>query len=303
MQLSSTFIKNVSATFDGGEEWLASLPDLIAQCESRWAITVGAPFTLSYNFAAAASGANGEKLVLKLGVPRPELTREMQALRVYDGRGICRLIEVDEAIGALLLERVQPGDMLSTLGDPNEAARIGAIAMRQLQQPVPAQHGFRHVREWADGLGRLRVMFEGGTGPLPEHLVNSAETIFTHLFSTADNDVLLHGDLHHFNILSDSSSPLGWRVIDPKGMVGELGYETGTFIHNHYGVYGKRHNPAQLIDSCIEIISAELDIPARRIRQHAFAQSILSAFWTVEDIGNGWQPAIEFATLLHPSIY
>ena len=43
----------------------------------------------------------------------------------------------------------------------------------------------------------------------------------------------MHGDLHHDNIVSAQREP--WLVIDPKGLVGDPGYETGPFINNPYG--------------------------------------------------------------------
>src|SRR5262245_61159391 len=44
--------------------------------------------------------------------------------------------------------------------------------------------------------------------------------------------VLMHGDFHHFNILS---SERGWLVIDPKGVIGPAGYEVGPFMMNPWG--------------------------------------------------------------------
>ncbi len=297
MQLPEPFCTTVAAAFDGGAAWLDALPAHIKTFEQRWQIEVGDPFTLSYNFAAAATGPNGEPYVLKLGVPRDELTREIAALKLYDGRGICRLIASDAAAGALLLERVQPGDMLSTLSDPAEAARVGAEMMASLWQPLPDAHAFRPISEWTAGLSRLRPMFDGGTGPLPERLVNSAETAFAHLNQTAAPAVLLHGDLHHYNILRDGR---GWRVIDPKGMSGELAYETGTFISNHLAIYGADHEPLPLINICIDLFAKRLSIDAERIRLHAFAQAVLSAFWSIEDTGSGYEHALAVAQLLMP---
>ncbi len=42
--------------------------------------------------------------------------------------------------------------------------------------------------------------------------------------------MLLHGDLHHENILAAAREP--WLAIDPKGIVGELTYEVGALLRN-----------------------------------------------------------------------
>ncbi len=41
--------------------------------------------------------------------------------------------------------------------------------------------------------------------------------------------VLLHGDLHHYNLLQHQDT---WLAIDPKGVVGEREFEIGAFLRN-----------------------------------------------------------------------
>ena len=50
------------------------------------------------------------------------------------------------------------------------------------------------------------------------------------LLSSAGEPMLLHGDLHHYNILAAERQP--WLAIDPKGVVGDPVYETGVFLYN-----------------------------------------------------------------------
>ena len=107
------FIKTVTSTFDGGDEWLQNLPEIIAQCEAKWNLTAHEHFpALSYNYAAPATMADGTAVVLKIGVPRDELITEMDALKLYDGRAICRLIDADMKMGVLIIEQLAPGKML-----------------------------------------------------------------------------------------------------------------------------------------------------------------------------------------------
>src|SRR5215475_408459 len=69
-----------------GRDWLDRLPDLIRECEQRWSITIQSPCgPLSYNYVAPVRAADGTSLVLKLGVPNPELLSETEALRAFDG--------------------------------------------------------------------------------------------------------------------------------------------------------------------------------------------------------------------------
>ena len=82
-----------------GVEWLNRLPSLIADCARRWSLTVLPPFEpLSYNYVAPAIRADGTDVVLKMGVPNPELLTEIKALRLYDGRGIVQLLDADRGV-------------------------------------------------------------------------------------------------------------------------------------------------------------------------------------------------------------
>lgn len=93
-----------------GVEWLERLPALITHCAQRWSLTVLPPFEpLSYNYVAPAVRTDGTPVVLKLGVPNPELRTEIEALRLYAGRGMVQLLEVDREQGAMLLKRLEPG--------------------------------------------------------------------------------------------------------------------------------------------------------------------------------------------------
>ena len=129
------FEKNVVGAFPQGGVWLRSLPELLQECENRWKITLGPPFELSFNYVAPAIDANGNSVVLKAGVPGPELISEIQALRLYDGDGAVRLLDFDTDRGVLLMERLMPGRSLARHSEEaheEEATRIAARVMRQL---------------------------------------------------------------------------------------------------------------------------------------------------------------------------
>ena len=82
-----------------GVAWLARLPALVADVAARWSLIVLPPFPeLSYNYVAPVMGPGGAPLVLKAGVPHRELWDEMDALRLYDGRGIAHLVAAEMCI-------------------------------------------------------------------------------------------------------------------------------------------------------------------------------------------------------------
>jgi len=280
MQLPPGFIRNVRGAFGGtGGAWLERLPHLVAQAAQRWGLSGVEPLSrLSYNFVACAVRGS-ERVILKIGVPQRELTSEMAALRRFDGRGACRLIECDEANGFLLLERLVPGRRLSSLEDDEAATRIAVQVMRDLWRPAPPDDRLIRLRDWFDGLGRIRPHYGGGTGPFPKEALERVESILPELLADA-NLILLHGDFHHDNILS---SERGWLAVDPKGVVGPAGYEIGPFMIN------PRDRPleprsfeartARRIDILEQMLGWERGI----ILRWAAAHALLSAWWDFED--------------------
>jgi len=278
-------------------EWLRRLPDLIAECEQRWSLQVLPPFPdLSINYVAPVLRAGGSPAVLKLGVPNPELLTEIAALRLYGGNGIVQLLDADPGLGAILLERLLPGVPLSALEDDRQATSIGAGVMRQLWRPLPAEHPFPTVAKWADGLKKLRREFGGGTGPFPAPLVAQAEALFSELLASQTETVLLHGDLHHDNILTAQRQP--WLALDPKGVAGEPGYEVGAFLHNPGTRLLRMPQPSRILARRLDQLAEELDLDRQRLASWGLAHTVLSAWWSYEDQGYGWESAIAYAGYL-----
>jgi len=296
VNLPPDFLQTIQNTFrKDGIAWLSALPELIAEACQRWGLTGIQPVpNLSYNLAAYANQA-GKPVVLKLGVPNNELRSEIAALRIYDGRGACRLLAADPDKGMLLLERLQPGRMLSRLEDDEAATRIAADVMKKLWRPAPEDRGdLIQLRDWFKGFKRLRKRFDGGTGPLPAHLVETAEGLSQELLTENKDESLLHGDFHHYNVLE---SGRGWLAIDPKGVVGPKGYEVGPLLINPYERFLNGSNPGGLTEKRVAILSELLGMGRERIRNWGISHCVLSAWWSLES-REDWTFAIRCARVI-----
>lgn len=283
-----------------GQAWLEALPSLLETCARRWSLSLFPPFDLSYNYVAPARREDGSDVVLKIGVPNPELDSEIEALRIYDGRGVARLLDSDKELGALLLERLRPGAMLVTVKDDEAATEIAAGVMKQLWQPLPAEHNFPTVEKWARGMQRLRQEFNGGSGPFPEKIVATAEGLFAELLPSSAPPVLLHGDLHHYNILAAEREP--WLALDPKGVAGEPAYEVGALLRNPTPQIAQEPELSRLLLRRIDQLAQILELDRRRLIGWAVAQAVLSAWWSYEESGSGWEVAMTIAQALTPHI-
>jgi streptomycin 6-kinase len=248
------------------------------------------------------SGAKPKDVVLKMGVPNRELTSEISALKLFNGNGACQLLESDAARGLLLLERLKPGRMLSELEDDDERTHIAAEVMQKIWRPplessslllnteqqAAGLQKFIKLSDWFNGLKKIRPHFNGGTGPFPKKLLERVESSLPELF--ADKNVkLLHGDFHHFNILS---SERGWLVIDPKGVVGPAGYEVGPFMLN------PRNSPLDRIrlGRRVGILTERLGWERESIIKWTTAHAVLSAWWNVQD-GMEYASTLQYAEM------
>lgn len=277
-----------------GVDWLERLPALLAVCAARWSLEIGPPFSVpSYNYVAPATGPGGEAWVLKAGVPHGELWSEIEALRVFDGRGVARLIDADREAGALLLERVLPGRSLNAVAEEDRIAALVEV-MHRLWRPLPAGHPFRTVADLARGLERLRESFDGGYGPFPPQRVERAAALFRELTGEPTPPTLIHGDMNPGNVLWDERD--GWLAIDPKGYAGNLLYDVATFLNDPPdGLSGAALERLQV--RRVAALADALGVSRAEILSWAEAHAALSAWWSYEDHGKGWEPAIGLAAL------
>jgi streptomycin 6-kinase len=285
---------------DAGRLWLEGLPALVEECAARWSLKVGPPFPqLSYNYAAPAEGDGGARFVLKLGVPSPGLTREAEALLAFGGRGAARLMDADAARGALLLERLEPGTPLAALCEEADAAATSAAAavMRRLRLAAPPRPDFfPTAADWGLGFARCRSHFGSATGPFPRKLFEEAESLYAELLASSAEPALLHGDLHHGNVLAAAREP--WLAIDPQGVVGEPAYEVGALLRNPLPRLLDWPNPARVTERRVALLAEELGLERARVRGWGLAQAVLSVWWSIEDEGEPGEFGLAVAEVL-----
>ena len=300
MQLPDLFITTIQKAFkEDGEKFLAVLPALIEDASKRWGLTDVQPVpNLSYNFVAFAKRGK-EDVMLKIGVPNPELNSEMAALKLFDGDGACQLLACDEERGFLLLERLNPGTVLADITDDDERTNIAVDVMQKIWRPLTALESnsklfgsgqqaarlqnFIKLSDWFGELKNIRLHFNGGTGPFPKKLLERVESFLPELF--ADGNVkLIHGDFHHFNILL---SERGWLAIDPKGVIGPAGYEIGPLMINPWGSLSDGVSFKAQTKRRMSILSERVGWERESIINWATAHAVLSTWWDTQPDGTG----------------
>ncbi len=293
MKLPPPFIETICGVHgEAGQLWLQNFDALIRHCEELWSLQVREPFPLSYNFVAPVVFADGAGAVLKLCVPGPEAQREIEALRAFDGDGICKLIEADTQRGILLLEQLRPGDSLKSVPVDEAAIPIAAGVIKKMQSRGVASDFTASVFPsiaHQSSLDKLQQHLQIEADSLPQTLVRKVETLLPQLCSTIQNPRLLHGDLHHENILWDKNH--GWLAIDPKGIIGELEYEFIPFLMNNF----PQQDSVAATKFRVETFARELNLQPQRILSWALCYAVLSAWWSIEDQVEGAEQSIAAA--------
>jgi streptomycin 6-kinase len=281
--LPKEFVANtISLCGEKGEKWLNALPEIIATLERAWSIEVGNHFrNLSFNYVANALIADGKTAVLKIGLPLNdvEIYGEAAYLKALDGKGVVKLLEFDRERQAVLLERVTPGANLKSVfnKDQSEAVTIVIRVLRRVLHAVPdAPNDFIQLDDWFDGLKRAK-----GTN-FPQDYAERALEYYKELSKDEKNIFLLHGDLHHDNILSATREP--FLMIDPKGIVGHVGYDIGVFLNNHHDWLDWDTRLEGRLDQAIAEFVQAFDLEESVIRKWAFCQMVLSWWWMFDEM-------------------
>jgi streptomycin 6-kinase len=301
MRLPSQFIQKVHRIFgEAGRAWLPQLPEIAAQCREMWGLAEGTLCpSLSMNYIEFTRTGDGYPVALKIGVPHEELFTEMEALALYAGRGAVRLLASDYERGALLLQRAMPGTLLWQVGDNAQQTEIAASAMWTLMPPVPEETHLPHFSRWTERAFRLTRTEWDLQERWPRDLLERAEAIMNEVSPDRSRDVVLHGDLHHENILWDDND--GWLVIDPKGVIGPRWLEVGRYIQNQLPDEGPFSAQEALVRERVEIFGSRFALPAKKIVAGALVDCVLGHVWSFEDEGpldESWYQGIKVCRLL-----
>lgn len=281
--LPAEFVRNTIALCgDRGDQWLKKLPELIRDLEDQWSLTVYEHFpNIGYNFVAAATRADGSPAVIKIGLPLEniEIFSEAKYLRTLKGSGAVVLLEEDRQVQAILLERALPGETLTRVFEDREGEAIRpAIEVLQLAlRPVPTDLSDSiSLDAWFSGLRRFSEK------SFPAKYGEKALQIYDRLSTQPGKTYYLHGDFHPDNIVSAKRA--SFLLIDPKGIIGHVGYEIAVFLNNFHWWQDESADIEQRLESAVNGFAAAFSLDPTELREWAFAQMVLSAWWTFDEM-------------------
>ncbi|MFC4068756.1 aminoglycoside phosphotransferase family protein [Actinoplanes subglobosus] len=208
----------------GGAEWLAGLPELVAEQCARRRLTIDGEPMHGSNALVVPVIRDGEQLVLRLAPPGGDVGGQIGALRFWGGRGTVRLVDGDAEAGVMLLERLGTTSLRDVPVD--EAMHVLGGLMRRLAVPVPV-HVPGTGAAVAARMATLGEEWHRHRRPFDEGVLHQALTIGDRLArSTAATAV--NGDLHSEQVLRADREP--WLVVDPVLMRGDMAFDLGRVL-------------------------------------------------------------------------
>ena len=280
-QPPAELVKHVTAICgDAGVAWLDDLPRIVGVLEEKWGVTAKPAFEKGeYNFVAPAR-SEGLDAVLKVSPPYPtiEIFAEAEFLRAINGSRAARLLEEDRENRAILIERVRPGVTMDVhfADDPFGCVEPAIDVLKTILRPPPYPPA--EAQLFYDWHFRFQRSLQSD---FPYEYSNKALTIFDRLFQDDERTFHLHGDFHPGNVISSDD---GFKIIDPKGLVGHITYDIAVFLNNlHWWQKGKDDVQAKLFEAA-EKFGLAFGMDELTVREAAYAGMVIGAWWNFEDM-------------------
>ncbi len=236
---------------------------------SRWRLTEDGPPLATHSSDLLPVLRKGIPAILKIA-KHPEERRGNSLMTWWNGKGAAHVLAHDHEV--ILLERATGTRSLSAMAEnglDTEASQIicqvaATLHVRTSKPPLELVPLSRWFADLAPAAHRFQ-------GILVESLAASQE-----LLAHPQDIVVLHGDLHHANILD--AGPRGWLAVDPKGLIGERGFDFANIFCNPNATIATAPNRFAKQAS---VVAQAAHLDRRRLLQWILAYAGLSAAWSL----------------------
>lgn len=296
MKLNTSFLSNIQAAYgQHGKTWLDNLSVHLNLLSEKWNFQLIHPVEdLSYHFVAIVKLPSG-LAILKTAPPAAKIIVEAEWLKAHK-KSVPNIFHIDKENNAFLMEKIEPGTSLKNLvqeGYDEKATRIISQVILDLQSSDTLhQMNYQHISNHIACFSFLR-------GHIDNTIIHRAETIFKDLCTDQSNDIIIHGDLHHDNILQNDNA---WSVIDPHGYIGDPCAEVGPMIFNPLNYFPNHLSLKNILNTRLHILAEMLPFDLERIQAWAFCLTLRSAAWDIEGFGHANNHTLEVAKILYEKI-
>jgi streptomycin 6-kinase len=249
-----------------------------------WALVPDGDFFYTHSGLLQPVIFEGKKAIIKISKRKQE-DRAAKLMLWWQGNGAAKVLKYKDP--ALLMERAMGtlslSDMAANGADDEASFILSQVAeklhsheMKNLPELIPLSLWLKALGSAADANGDL---------------IKKCSGISHELLLASTESVVLHGDIHHKNILH--SQVHGWVAIDPKGLLGDRAFDYANIFCNPDKQTAL--TPGRLARQ-IKIVSETAALDAGRLLKWVITWAACSAIWSMND-GQDPEPALGVAQL------
>ena len=242
------------------------------------------------------------KVILKILIYNDD--KEIMSLIQFQGENFCKLYEYSLEDNVYIMERIIPADTLYESARRDERIKIAGAIFKGLHKPDLPDSTFPTYSEWFEE-GKEGTKNRKDCEELRQYL-ESAESMLKDICQKYSRNFLLHGDLHHENILKNENG--SYTVIDPKGVAGDPVFDLSRFILDEFRD-DLVSEPKEIIIEFVKNLGASVGIPCETLLRCLYIETVIWLFR--EELANGesleeceqlitnMKTAYEFTNMIH----
>lgn len=204
--------------------------------------------------------------------------RGADMLRWYDGQGAVRLYESDAGaslmwyagsgeIGNYSLKKCHPSETLA--GRDERVTHVICYIVKELHKKRKSKPP--ELVDLKTHFQDLYVEREISDDPL----IHQAAEMADYLLETTEQNIPLHGDIHHHNIVRGQRKCL---AIDPQGLFGDPCYDFANLYGNPHG-FEKESLCTDRVNMIADIVSERMGYDRQRLLQFGFVHNVIASIW------------------------
>ena len=254
------------------------IEDKLLLATKKWKLTdLNAIYKQSNRAVFSAKSACYGDVILKLNSVTKELSSEYGMLERMKGVCCCKVYEYDSENGMFLEEKILPGMKLRDETDVNLRIMNFVTVFQKIHREVTTRSTFDTYMDWLERTCRT-LQYIPNEAMLGQKMMLARE-IGQELFGKYTDRVLLHGDLHHDNMLLTQTGD--YVIIDPKGVIGPAIFDIPRYLLNEIDAK-VNETKKEHIQYVISRISDYLGYPVEDIQKLFFMEVVLGNSWCVE---------------------
>lgn len=219
------------------------------------------------------------KVIFKLRLPNG-FDNEILALKSFQGENVCKLYAYSLEDEAYIMERIVPAHTLYESAPRDERIKIASALFRGLHRTDAPDRTFPTYTEWFEE-AKEGTKNRADCKDLFPYL-ESAEQMLKDLCEAYSRRLLLHGDLHHENILKNENG--GYTVTDPKGVIGDPVFDLSRFILDEFRD-DLTSEPKEVILDFVQRLGDGVGIPCETLLRCVYMETVIWLFR--EELANG----------------